>query len=188
MCLSIRRPCNDLGADYFTIRIDPEEGGTPPRRQARDTRIQGHPSNPPPNTRNTRCDKLTRLRCVPPGGYACRGHRDSPGPADLPIGSASARSHLHRREAAAGRNRLHHGNHFPKLKPQNSQALWHSVANRGFIDEWPARRNASPIARQQLLDPQESGPLSGPTPERLLVGVAHDRWAPVSAVPISHAG
>ena len=68
--LATGRPYQDLGADYFTTRIDPRrrDAASSPSSRPKDLRSL---SNPPPDTRDTRCHKPTRptrLHCAPPGG------------------------------------------------------------------------------------------------------------------------
>jgi transposase len=74
--LATGQPYQDLGTDYFTTRINPDKER---RRLVAKLEAQGFKvtPNPPPNTPNTHCRKLTRLRCAQPGGYACPGHLDS---------------------------------------------------------------------------------------------------------------
>ena len=61
--LTTGRPYQDLGADYFTSRLDPEieTRRLVAKLQALNT---PSPSNPPPDHLNTRRHKITRLRRV----------------------------------------------------------------------------------------------------------------------------
>jgi hypothetical protein len=74
--LATGRPYQDLGADYFTTRTDPErsDAALSPSSRPKDSKSL---SSPPPNTPNTHCHEQTRLRCAPPGAFACVVGTDS---------------------------------------------------------------------------------------------------------------
>ena len=60
---------HDLGPDFYDNRIDPEPQEAQPHPPTRSPRLQGHPRT----RRLTQRDHLmTRLRCAPPGSFACR--------------------------------------------------------------------------------------------------------------------
>ncbi len=91
--LATGRPHQDLGADYFTTRMDPDKER---RRLVAKLEAQGlgSPSNLPPETPTYTLSPTDPASLQSPAGHACRGHPNSrTSPQIRPVSGAFATAH-----------------------------------------------------------------------------------------------